>query len=65
MGSQLPAARPRRLTAPARLIGRLYRSASESARATAIGSALASMAIYLVMAVILAVKPRGLFPANA
>ena len=31
----------------------------------AIGSALASMAIYLVMAVILAVKPRGLFPANA
>ena len=40
MGSQLPVARPRRLTAPARLIGRLYRSASESARVTAIGSML-------------------------
>jgi branched-chain amino acid transport system permease protein len=31
---------------------------------TAVGAALASMLIYLFMAVILAVKPRGLFAAN-
>ncbi len=37
----------------------------EPSRATSIGSALASMAIYLVMALVLAVKPRGLFPAHA
>nr|WP_289852060.1 branched-chain amino acid ABC transporter permease [Rhizobium sp. SSA_523] len=30
-----------------------------------IGGALASMLIYIVMAIILAVKPRGLFPAQA
>ena len=35
--------------------------ASQSA---SIGSALASMLIYILMAVILAVKPRGLFPAR-
>jgi branched-chain amino acid transport system permease protein len=30
-----------------------------------VGSALASMLIYLLMAIILAIKPKGLFPANA
>ena len=33
--------------------------------ATAVGSALASVAIYLLMAVILAWRPKGLFPVNA
>ncbi|MCL5775693.1 branched-chain amino acid ABC transporter permease [Limibaculum sp. FT325] len=35
------------------------------AEATATGSALASMLIYLVMALVLALKPKGLFPADA
>lgn len=35
------------------------------AQAGLIGGALASMLIYILMAVILAVKPRGLFPAQA
>ncbi|GMG81147.1 branched-chain amino acid ABC transporter permease [Paralimibaculum aggregatum] len=34
------------------------------AEATAIGSALASMSIYVLMAAVLAVRPRGLFPAH-
>jgi len=33
--------------------------------AAAVGAALASMLIYLVMALVLAVRPRGLFPAAA
>jgi len=33
--------------------------------AITVGSALSSMLIYLVMAAILAVRPKGLFPANA
>ena len=33
--------------------------------ATSVGSSLASMLIYLLMAGILAIKPKGLFPANA
>ncbi len=33
--------------------------------ATAVGSSLASVAIYLLMAVILAWRPQGLFPVNA
>ncbi|MBY3300366.1 branched-chain amino acid ABC transporter permease, partial [Rhizobium laguerreae] len=33
------------------------------AQAGMIGAAAASMLIYVVMAIILAVKPRGLFPA--
>ena len=32
--------------------------------ATTIGSSLASMAIYVVMAIVLAVRPQGLFPAT-
>jgi len=35
------------------------------AEATAVGSALASVAIYLLMAAILAWRPKGLFPVNA
>ncbi|WP_136656538.1 branched-chain amino acid ABC transporter permease [Nitratireductor sp. XY-223] len=34
-------------------------------QATSVGSALASMAIYILMAVILALKPQGLFAAGA
>jgi len=37
---------------------------TDPSSATAIGSALASMLIYLMMAAILAVRPRGLFPAG-
>jgi len=33
--------------------------------AITVGSALSSMLIYLVMAAILAFRPKGLFPANA
>ncbi|WP_025896993.1 branched-chain amino acid ABC transporter permease [Sneathiella glossodoripedis] len=36
----------------------------ENSAATSVGSALASMLIYILMAIILVVKPRGLFPAN-
>jgi branched-chain amino acid transport system permease protein len=39
-------------------------SVMESSLAQAAGPALASMAIYLLMAVVLAVKPQGLFPAG-
>jgi branched-chain amino acid transport system permease protein len=37
----------------------------EPSAASSVGSALASMLIYLLMAVVLAIKPKGLFPANA
>ncbi len=37
----------------------------ENAQATSVGSALASMAIYILMAIILALKPQGLFAAGA
>lgn len=37
----------------------------EASAARGVGSALASMLIYLLMAVVLVFKPRGLFPANA
>ena len=36
----------------------------DSSEAATIGSALASMTIYLVMALVLAIRPRGLFPAT-
>lgn len=41
------------------------RAAFDPAMATAIGPALASMLVYLMMAVILACKPEGLFPVRA
>ncbi|MCZ4282685.1 branched-chain amino acid ABC transporter permease [Kiloniella laminariae] len=43
----------------------LFSLVLDNADATSVGSALASMLIYLLMAVVLAVKPKGLFPANA
>lgn len=36
----------------------------ENSDATTVGSSLASMAIYIVMAIVLAVRPQGLFPAT-
>uniref|UniRef100_UPI00404710B7 branched-chain amino acid ABC transporter permease n=1 Tax=Orrella sp. TaxID=1921583 RepID=UPI00404710B7 len=41
------------------------RAAFDPTMATAIGPALASMLVYLLMAVILAFKPEGLFPVRA
>ena len=43
----------------------IMRTLFERSTADAAGPALASMLIYLFMAVVLALKPRGLFPANA
>jgi branched-chain amino acid transport system permease protein len=37
----------------------------DASSATAVGSALASMLIYLLMALVLALKPQGLFPVHA
>lgn len=37
----------------------------EPSAASSVGSGLASMLIYLLMAIVLAIKPKGLFPANA
>lgn len=42
----------------------IMRTLLERSTADAAGPALASMLIYLFMAVVLAVKPQGLFPAN-
>jgi len=41
-----------------------FKLLTDPSTATAIGSALASMAIYLVMAAVLVWRPQGLFPAN-
>ena len=43
----------------------IMRSLMEHSTADAAGPALASMLIYLFMAVVLAVKPQGLFPADS
>ena len=43
----------------------VMRTLFERSTADAAGPALASMLIYLFMAVVLAVKPQGLFPASA
>ena len=40
------------------------RSASERSIADAAGPALASMSVYLLMALVLALRPQGLFPAR-
>ncbi len=42
----------------------LFRTFMESADATAIGAALASMLIYAFMALVLALRPKGLFPVH-
>ncbi len=42
----------------------LFKLAFDPATATGIGAALASMSIYILMAAVLAFRPRGLFPAH-
>ncbi len=46
------------------LLPSLFKLFMENSAATSVGSALASMLIYIVMAFILVIKPKGLFPAN-
>ena len=45
------------------LLPSAFRMVMDAAGANAGGAALASMAIYVLMAVVLAIKPKGLFPA--
>jgi branched-chain amino acid transport system permease protein len=47
------------------LLPTLLSGVMEASAARGVGSALASMLIYLLMAVVLVFKPKGLFPANA
>ncbi|WP_035671507.1 branched-chain amino acid ABC transporter permease [Azospirillum brasilense] len=46
------------------LLPAAFRLVMDAANASAAGAALASMAIYVLMAVVLAIKPKGLFPAH-
>ncbi|GLQ04847.1 branched-chain amino acid ABC transporter permease [Sneathiella chinensis] len=46
------------------LLPQFFQLFMDNAQATSIGSALASMSIYILMALVLVVKPKGLFPAN-
>jgi len=43
----------------------LLRSVMEASAADALGASLSSMGVYLLMAAVLLVRPRGLFPAHA
>jgi branched-chain amino acid transport system permease protein len=43
----------------------LLRGVMAGSEADALGAGLASMGVYLLMALVLLVKPRGLFPAHA
>ena len=43
----------------------LLKLAMSASDATQMGPALASMSVYVLMALVLAVRPRGLFPAPA
>jgi branched-chain amino acid transport system permease protein len=47
------------------LLPAMLANVMEASAARGVGSALASMLIYLLMAVVLVFKPKGLFPANA
>lgn len=47
------------------LLPTLLSSVMEASEAAGVGSAIASMLIYLLMAAVLVFKPKGLFPANA
>jgi branched-chain amino acid transport system permease protein len=47
------------------LLPSLLANVMEASAARGVGSAIASMLIYLLMAVVLVFKPKGLFPANA
>jgi branched-chain amino acid transport system permease protein len=42
----------------------LLRQVMTGSEADALGAGLASMGIYMLMAVVLLVRPKGLFPAN-
>ena len=46
------------------LLPAAFRLVMDAANASAAGAALASMAIYVLMAVVLAIRPKGLFPAH-
>lgn len=46
------------------LLPTFFKLFMESSDATNVGSSLASMLIYILMAVVLVFKPKGLFPAN-
>ncbi|QCN95009.1 branched-chain amino acid ABC transporter permease [Azospirillum argentinense] len=46
------------------LLPAAFRLVMDAASASAAGAALASMAIYVLMAVVLAIRPKGLFPAH-
>jgi branched-chain amino acid transport system permease protein len=47
------------------LLPQIFATFMDTSRATGIGSALASMLIYILMAVVLVVRPQGLFGAKA
>lgn len=46
------------------LLPRLFALFLDTSQAMGVGAALASMLIYLLMALILIFRPKGLFPAN-
>jgi branched-chain amino acid transport system permease protein len=43
----------------------LLRGVMDASQADMLGAGLASMGVYLLMALVLLLKPRGLFPAHA
>jgi branched-chain amino acid transport system permease protein len=46
------------------LLPRIFATFLDTSQATGIGAALASMLIYLLMAAVLVLRPKGLFPAH-
>ena len=46
------------------LLPKLFAIAMGPSEGATVGAAVASMLIYIVMALILALRPQGLFPAN-
>jgi branched-chain amino acid transport system permease protein len=46
------------------LLPKLFALFMETSQAATVGTALASMLIYIVMAIILTMRPQGLFAAN-
>lgn len=47
------------------LLPRIFATFMEASQASGLGAALASMLIYVVMALVLILRPKGLFPAHA
>jgi branched-chain amino acid transport system permease protein len=43
----------------------LLRGVLDASQADALGAALSSMGVYVLMALVLLIKPRGIFPAHA